>query len=150
MTLPWHVCKYRVHKLHHMYILKKDWGCTSGGIYVPCIYTHARYINSTRSTSSWKTVDVPLVEFMYPVFTHMPVESYHGRLRSLLLSLCYVFQALVNSLVRWFCMNSLGLVLFQICSNNKFIHLWNYYNLYITTVADAHLVLSLLFHFSKW
>ena len=34
---------------------------------------------------------VPLVEFMYLVFTGMPGESYRRRLRSLLLYLCYVF-----------------------------------------------------------
>ena len=28
--------------------------------------------------------DLPVVEFMYPVFTRMPGESYRGRLRSLL------------------------------------------------------------------
>ena len=43
--------------------------------------------------------DVPLVEFMYLVFTCMPGESYRRRLRSLLLYLCYVFRALINSLV---------------------------------------------------
>ena len=37
------------------------------------------------------------------------------QLRSLLLYLCYVFRALVNSLVRcWFCTSALGLDLFQI------------------------------------
>ena len=35
--------------------------------------------------------DVPLAEFMYIVFTHMPGESYHRQLRSLLLDLCYIF-----------------------------------------------------------
>ena len=40
--------------------------------------------------------DVPLVEFMYLVFTRMPGESNR---RSLLLYLCYVLQALINSLV---------------------------------------------------
>ena len=35
--------------------------------------------------------DVPLVEFMYLVFTRMPGESYRKRLRSLLLYLCDVF-----------------------------------------------------------
>ena len=35
--------------------------------------------------------DVPLVEFMYLVFTRMPGESYRRQLRSLLLYLCYVF-----------------------------------------------------------
>ena len=45
------------------------------------------------------TRDVPLVEFMYLVFTRMPGESYHRRLWSLLLYLCYVFRALINSIV---------------------------------------------------
>ena len=43
--------------------------------------------------------DVPLVEFLYLVSTRMPGESYRRRLRSLLLYLCYVFPALINSLV---------------------------------------------------
>ena len=55
-------------------------GCTCGGVYVLCIE------------------DVPLVEFMYFVFTRMPGESYRRRFRSLLLYLCYVFRALINSL----------------------------------------------------
>ena len=33
------------------------------------------------------------------VFACMPSESHHRRLRSLLLYLCYVFQALINSFV---------------------------------------------------
>ena len=41
----------------------------------------------------------PLVGFMYLVFTRVPGESYSRRLRSLLL--CYVFLALINSLVCW-------------------------------------------------
>ena len=43
--------------------------------------------------------DVPLVVFMYPVFTRIPDESYRRPLRSLLLYLCYVFPSLINSLV---------------------------------------------------
>ena len=43
--------------------------------------------------------DVPLVEFMYLVFTRMSVESNRRRLRFLLLYLIYVFRALTNSLV---------------------------------------------------
>ena len=39
---------------------------------------------------------------MYFVFTHMPGESYHRRLWSLLWYLCYAFQALINSLVCWY------------------------------------------------
>ena len=42
---------------------------------------------------------VPLVAFMYLVFTRMPGESYRRRLRSLLLYLRYFFRALINSLV---------------------------------------------------
>ena len=42
-----------------------------------------------------------LMEFLYLVFTRMPGESYSRRLRSLLY-LCYVFRALINSLVCWF------------------------------------------------
>ena len=45
-----------------------------------------------------------LVEFVYLVFTRMPGESYCRGLRSLLLHLCYVFWALMNSLVCWFCL----------------------------------------------
>ena len=42
--------------------------------------------------------NVSLVEYMCLVFTRMPGESYCRRLRSLLY-LCYVFRALINSLV---------------------------------------------------
>ena len=38
-------------------------------------------------------------QFIYLVFTRMPGESYRRRLRSLLLCLCDVFRALMNSLV---------------------------------------------------
>ena len=39
------------------------------------------------------------MEFMYLVFTRMPGESYRRRVMSLLLCLCDVFRALINSLV---------------------------------------------------
>ena len=45
--------------------------------------------------------DVPLVQFMYLVFTRMPGESCRRRLRPLLLFLCYVFRALIKSLLCW-------------------------------------------------
>ena len=60
---------------------------------------------------------VPLVEFMYFVFTRLPGESYRKRLGSLLLYLCYVFRALINSLVCCFCTSALARVLVQIHSN---------------------------------
>ena len=66
-----------------------------------------RYINSTSGT------DIPM-GFMYLVFTRMPGESYRRRLRSLLLCLCDVFRALINSLVCRYGTDALGLVLFQI------------------------------------
>ena len=44
------------------------------------------------------SVHVLLVDSMYLVFTRMPGLSYHRRLRSLLLCLCDVFRALINSL----------------------------------------------------
>ena len=47
--------------------------------------------------------DIPLVEFMYLVFTRMPGESYHRQLWSLLLYLCYAFHMQINSLVGWSC-----------------------------------------------
>ena len=46
--------------------------------------------------------DVPLVAFMYLVFTCMPGESWHRRLGSLLRS-CGIFWALFNSPISWFC-----------------------------------------------
>ena len=54
---------------------------------------------NTDSTQIQHTRDVPLVEFMYLVFTRMPGESSRRRLGSLLLYLCYVFRVLINSLV---------------------------------------------------
>ena len=44
---------------------------------------------------------VPLVEFTYLVFTSLPGESYSRQLRSLLVYLCNVFRALINSLECW-------------------------------------------------
>ena len=72
VIFTWHASNYKVHKLRQRYI----W---------------------------WNILkDVPLVEFMYLVFTHMLGESYHRCLGSLLLCLCDVFRALINPLVCWF------------------------------------------------
>ena len=46
---------------------------------------------------------------MYLVFTRKPGESYRRRLRSLLLHLCDVFRALINSLVCWKCLEVIDL-----------------------------------------
>ena len=40
--------------------------------------------------------DVPVVKFMYLVFTRMLGESFHRQFRSLLLCLSDIFQALIN------------------------------------------------------
>ena len=45
------------------------WGCTFGGVYVPCISSHASW--SFPNERGFE--DVTLEEFMYPVFTRMPV-----------------------------------------------------------------------------
>ena len=51
VTLTWHTCKYKVHKLHQWYILTR--GCTSGGVYL-------------RMYLWWSLLeDVPLVEFTW-------------------------------------------------------------------------------------
>ena len=64
-------------------------------------------------STPWKVTQSEYTEFVYFVFTRMPVESYRRRLRSLLY-LCDVFRALITSLVCWFCTSALGLVPFQI------------------------------------
>ena len=60
---------------------------------VPC------FENPELAAECFPLKDIPLVEFMYLVFTRIPGESYRKRLWSLLLYLCYVFRALINSLV---------------------------------------------------
>ena len=53
------------------------------------------------------------MEFTYLVFTRLPGENYRRQLRSLLLYLCYVFRALINSLVRWTILIGCYLCLFK-------------------------------------
>ena len=60
--------------------------------------TFVRTLKITN-TGSYTTEEVLLVEFMYLAFTRMAGESYRRRLRSLVLYLCYIFRALINSLV---------------------------------------------------
>ena len=57
------------------------------------------------------------MELMYLALTRMPGVSYRRRLISLLY-LCYVFRALINSLVCRFYMSALGLVVSDLCSNS--------------------------------
>jgi len=58
-----------------------------------------KQIKKLETEQGLEAQHVPLVEFMYLVFTRMPGESYHRQLRSLLLYLCYVCWALINFLV---------------------------------------------------
>ena len=60
-----------------------------------------RHFKPLTHTKKLINEDVPLVEFMYLAFACMPGESYSRQLRSLLLYLCYVFWALMNSLGCW-------------------------------------------------
>ena len=77
---------------------------------------------------------------MYLVFTRMPGESYRRRLRSLLLYLCYVFRALINSLVCWFCTSALDLVLFQIrfFLRNISVFIVNYKYLFLGSLCNVY------------
>ena len=67
-------------------------------LYIVISIMGADSVGSTVGFSGCPFEDVPLVEFMYLVFTRMLGENYRRRLRSLLLYLCYVFRALINSL----------------------------------------------------
>ena len=64
-------------------------------------------------------MDVPLVEFMYLVFTRMPGESYCRRPGSLLLYLCCVFRVLFSVVNNLSAMSNLMclllFVLFAVC-----------------------------------
>ena len=70
---------------------------------VPCFENPEIYVpsfeNPELAAECFPLKDIPLVEFMYLVFTRIPGESYLKRLWSLVLYLCYVFRALINSLV---------------------------------------------------
>ena len=84
-------------------------------------HTHTTvHIRTHAYTHTWLSdllsEDVLLVEFMYLVFTCMPGVSYCRRLMSLLLCLCDVFWALVNSLVCWF-------IRFSFCVKQKTVPL---------------------------
>ena len=81
--------------------------------------------------------DVPVLEFMYLVFTRKPGESYRRRLRSLLLYLCYVFRALINSLVCW----TLGTPGYQMCRLND-VKFWKYFTYNIAAETASAKVCS--------
>ena len=82
-----------------MFIKKKKWN-KNDDLQMSCLSLDLML--ASYNIKKGKNEDVPLVGFMYLVFTCMPGESYCRQLKSLLLYLCYVFQALINSLVCWF------------------------------------------------
>ena len=98
-TLYLHKCQVRVMYLVFTHMPDEH--------YVPCIYTNARWELCTLYLHTCQ------MSIMYLVFTQMPGESCHRQLKSLLLCLCCVFQALINSLVCQFCTSTLGLVPFR-------------------------------------
>ena len=85
--------------------------------------------------------DLPLVEFMYSVFTRMPGESYRRRLRSLLVYLYYVLRALINSLVCWlrscFSLWTFLCVCFICCDHHT--HFWQFCGLHAYITNDLQL-----------
>ena len=85
---------------------------TKTWVYVPCMeLIRWKYVAQVQQQRP---------EFTYLVFTRMPGENYRRRLRSLLLYFCYVFPALINSSVCWFCTSALGFVLFQIPASHSY------------------------------
>ena len=67
------------------------------------------------------------MEFTYLVFIHMLGGSYRKRLRSLLLYLCYVFRALINSPVWYIDSRNLRVKLWWRLlhiTKNRMIHAW--------------------------
>ena len=80
---------------------------------------NTRYINSIRGTSCVYIHWMYLWWSLCTLYLHACLVSYSRRPRSLLLYLCYVYRALINSLVCSFCTSALGLVMFQI-----FFYMW--------------------------
>ena len=83
--------------------------CTSGGVYVLCVKTirvktHARWVIMDDSGLCWCTSGGVYVLCIKSKDACQ--VSYHRRLRSLLLYLCYLFRALINSLVCCFLLYS--------------------------------------------
>ena len=83
-----------------------DWGCSSGGVYVPSFFfirmpreSYSRWLSSLLlclcdlwgGGKIWLIEAVLLVESRYLVFISMPGKSYHSQLRSLLLCLCDIW-----------------------------------------------------------
>ena len=111
-TLTWHVCHEDVPLVEFMYLVftripGESYRWWLGSLLLHLCDVFRVLINSLvcwfRSINiNQLLTDVPLVEFMYLVFIRMPGESYHWHFWSLLLYLCTIVRALINSLVCWF------------------------------------------------
>ena len=88
--------------LHQRYILKED---VHGG------YIHQRYILKEDVHGGYTSG-----RGYVPCRHICQMRVYRRRPRSLLLYLCYIFRALINSLMCWLCTSALSLVQFQIFS----------------------------------
>ena len=66
------------------------WGCTSGGVYVPCIYTHVRWVTAGDSGLCGRvcmtSLEPPCVLMLQKVL----------RVKSFLFACCFCFFALQN------------------------------------------------------
>ena len=66
------------------------WGCTSGGVYVPCIYTHVRWVTAGDSglccCACMTSLEPPCVLMLQKVL----------RVKSFLFGCCFCFFALQN------------------------------------------------------
>ena len=100
ITLTWHACKCKVHKLHQRYILVRSF-CT--------LYLHA-----------------------------CQVRVNCRRLRPLLLYICYVFQALINSLECWWCPR---IVVFRLVYDVSVAGVWQYSSFYEVGLWNSQLSL---------
>ena len=83
VTLTWHACKYKVHKLHQRCIFSVLHVPLVEFIYLVMMVTltwHAcQYkVHKLHQRCILNALRVPLVEFMDLVFTRMPGESYRG------------------------------------------------------------------------
>ena len=82
----------------------------SGLKHSPRMQINTRQTNFAKGTSSrWGFEVLPLVDFVYLVFTHMPGESYCGWFRSLWQCSCHVFRVPMKSFwLHWasFCSRS--------------------------------------------
>ena len=81
VTVRWQSCHSRRRQGWQWFLLARiwkgdnHWGCTSDGVYVPCTDAHTTWELPSERVTTFE--DVPLVEFMYLVFTRKPGENCH-------------------------------------------------------------------------